>query len=97
MNLLKSACRLLLPHWDSDCGRVLESVQTFFSYIFDLVFTSRLPEPFTEWVQSEVIENCVLEAPFCSIEPVILTKGSIRLIGVLVKHAPLSWVSIKNS
>ncbi|KAM7542068.1 hypothetical protein Aperf_G00000010541 [Anoplocephala perfoliata] len=92
VDLLKSACRLLLPHWDSDNDRVLKSVVTFFGHIFNLAFVSRLPEPFTKWVQSEVIENCILEAPFCRIEPVILTKGSIRLIDVLIKQAPLSWV-----
>ncbi|KAM3178680.1 hypothetical protein ACTXT7_002097 [Hymenolepis weldensis] len=96
VDLLKTACRLLLPHWDTDYSRVLEAVLVFFGHIFNLVFTSRLPEPFIKWVQSEVIEKCILEAPFCSAEPVILTKGSIRLIDVLIKNAPLSWIFEKS-
>nr|CDS25591.1 thyroid adenoma associated [Hymenolepis microstoma] len=92
VDLFKTACRLLLPHWDTDHTRVLESVLTFFGHIFNLIFTSRLSESFTKWVQSAVIETCILGAPFCSAEPIILTKGSIRLIDVLVRNAPLSWV-----
>ncbi|VUZ54882.1 unnamed protein product, partial [Hymenolepis diminuta] len=40
VDLLKTACRLLLPHWDTDYSRVLEAVLVFFGHIFNLVFTS---------------------------------------------------------
>ncbi|VDO03352.1 unnamed protein product [Rodentolepis nana] len=70
VNLLETACRILLPHWDTDYTKVLEAVLTFFGHIFNLTFTARLPESFAKWVQSAVIERCILETPFCSTEPV---------------------------
>ncbi|KAH9280649.1 Uncharacterized protein ECG_06767 [Echinococcus granulosus] len=92
-DLLRTACRRLLPHWDSDDSRVLEVVTTYFGNIFGLRFaTNRLPKPFADWVSSDLIGRCVLGSPYSMTEPVILTKGSIRLIGALMVHAPLSWI-----
>ncbi|KAL5107714.1 Thyroid adenoma-associated protein [Taenia crassiceps] len=93
VDLLRTACCRMLPHWDSDDFRVLEGVTTYFRNIFELLFTThRFPKPFVDWISSDIVEKCILESPYSMTEPVILPKGSIRLIGALMAHAPLSWI-----
>lgn len=93
-NLIRSSCHILICHWDSHDTRVMAMVTNFFAIIFELIFTTnRLPTPLADWISVEIIEKCILGGPYCINGPVILTKGSLRLIKTLVIYAPLSWVS----
>ncbi|VDM15782.1 unnamed protein product [Hydatigera taeniaeformis] len=97
VDLLKTACCRILPHWDSDDFRVLGMVTDYFSCIFELLFTThRFPKSLVDWLSSNIIEKCLLGSPYSIAEPVILSKGSIRLIRALTIHAPLSWVSLST-
>ena len=73
---------------------MLAVVTNFFDNIFEITFTTnRLPKSLTQWVSVELIGKCVLGSPYCLKGPVILAKGSLRLIGTLMNYTSLSWVS----
>ncbi|VDN15138.1 unnamed protein product [Dibothriocephalus latus] len=91
--ILKSALLCALTHCDDAEQSVIDIVSRLFDNVFALLFDNgRVLNSLSDWLLTNVVQEAVIGSPYCLHEAVILTKGPLRLLKCLLKHANLTWI-----